>query len=182
MIETFDGLCGIIASFASSDLQLRCLYEMGHQGPCSFEKYKHHFRIFGGCGPNPEWIRERGFIDSVLAERDKMNKKEVFELIKQYSHDTKFLSSFAEYDHPAYLKLKEAGTEIIPFLLERLQDSIGHDSGEDFDWDNSPWVSIALLGDITNGECFAGFPQEYAGQLDKLRAHILAWAPKSNTK
>jgi hypothetical protein len=66
--ESFDGLCGIIANFASSDLQLRCTYELGHGGPCSFEKYKKHFRITAGaiCSPDPE----RGFIDSVLSHQE----------------------------------------------------------------------------------------------------------------
>jgi hypothetical protein len=63
--ENFDGLCGIIANFASSKNQIRCHYEFGHYGPCSFEKLKRHFRITVGaiCSPDPE----RGFIDSVLS-------------------------------------------------------------------------------------------------------------------
>jgi hypothetical protein len=78
-VEDFDGLCGIIANFASSDLQLRCSYEMGHQGPCSFEKHKHFFRIFGGCGREDyeSWRLnkedddgiKRGFIESVIEKK-----------------------------------------------------------------------------------------------------------------
>jgi hypothetical protein len=70
--ESFDGLCGIIADFATSDLQLRCTYELGHYGPCSFKKYTSHFRCMAGCFsyPNPE----RGFIDSVLSHQEKGNK------------------------------------------------------------------------------------------------------------
>jgi hypothetical protein len=65
--ENYDGLCGIIANFASSSNQLRCHYELEHQGPCSFDKYKAHFTISGGtsCPPDPE----RGFIDSVLSHQ-----------------------------------------------------------------------------------------------------------------
>ena len=65
----FDGLCGIIAPFASSDLQLRCQHELGHHGPCSWKKFERHFMIMGGtfCSPDPE----RGFIDSVLSHQEK---------------------------------------------------------------------------------------------------------------
>jgi hypothetical protein len=68
-VENYDGLCGIIADFASSDNQLRCHYEIGHHGPCSFEKYKNHFRIIAGCFSRPD--PERGFIDSVLSHQEK---------------------------------------------------------------------------------------------------------------
>lgn len=44
MIESYDGLCGIIADFASSSLQIRCHYEFGHSGSCSFTKYSRRFR------------------------------------------------------------------------------------------------------------------------------------------
>lgn len=49
MIESYDGLCGIIANFSSSDLRLRCHYELAHEGKCSFEKYKRYFRISSSC-------------------------------------------------------------------------------------------------------------------------------------
>jgi len=76
MIESYDGLCGIIASFASSGNRIRCTYEIGHGGSCSFEKYRNQFRIFGGCGADDyrRWYLnktdkhgiKRGFIDSVV--------------------------------------------------------------------------------------------------------------------
>ncbi len=68
-VEDFDGLCGIIATFGGHDLQLRCQYEMGHHGPCSFEKYRDQFRIWGGSNGNPEWTREKGFVNSVLSHK-----------------------------------------------------------------------------------------------------------------
>lgn len=64
MIESYDGLCGIIADFASSDNQIRCHYELGHHGPCSFKKSKYDCRI--GCFSYSSPDSERGFIDSVL--------------------------------------------------------------------------------------------------------------------
>lgn len=75
--ESFDGLCGCIAPFASSDLQLRCNYFVGHEGDCSWKKYKHHFIISAGCsrGGYERWLAnrededgiKRGFKDSVFA-------------------------------------------------------------------------------------------------------------------
>lgn len=44
-IETYDGLCGIIAPFSSSDLRLRCKFCIGHAGPCSWEKYREKLDI-----------------------------------------------------------------------------------------------------------------------------------------
>lgn len=44
-IEDYDGLCGIIARFSSSDMQLRCQHPFGHNGPCSWEKYREQFVI-----------------------------------------------------------------------------------------------------------------------------------------
>jgi hypothetical protein len=67
--ESFDGLCGIIANFASSKNQIRCSYELGHSGPCSFEKYRDYFRIIAGSFSLPD--SERGFIDSVLEHQNK---------------------------------------------------------------------------------------------------------------
>lgn len=68
-VENFDGLCGIIANFAHSGNQLRCNYELGHHGPCSFEKYRDQFRLMAGCFSTPD--PERGFIDSVLSHQNK---------------------------------------------------------------------------------------------------------------
>ncbi len=48
-IESYDGLCGIIATFASSDNRIRCKHEFGHSGPCSFEKYRNQFQIQAGA-------------------------------------------------------------------------------------------------------------------------------------
>lgn len=76
-IDNYDGLCGIIASFASSDLRLRCSYVLGHDGSCSFEKYRRHFSITGGCFINDfeDWLNNQeddhgvkeGFINSVIS-------------------------------------------------------------------------------------------------------------------
>jgi hypothetical protein len=68
-IENYDGLCGIIADFASSDNRLRCHYELGHHGPCSFKKYQTSFRCMAGCFSSPD--PDRGFIDSVLSHQEK---------------------------------------------------------------------------------------------------------------
>jgi hypothetical protein len=35
-VENYDGLCGVIHRFASSDKQVRCSYEFGHSGPHSW--------------------------------------------------------------------------------------------------------------------------------------------------
>jgi len=103
-----------------------------------------------------------------------MTKEEFYELIKQWSHDTCFLS-YHDTQHEAYLKALQAGEEIIPWALERLKDSIGHDSGNTMDRDNSPWFTVCLLGDLSKGECLATMPREYAGRLVKIREHILQW-------
>jgi hypothetical protein len=68
-VEDYDGLCGIIPTFASSDLQMRCHFEMGHSGPCSFEKHRRHFVITAGCfrgPPNPEEEFENSVITSLM--------------------------------------------------------------------------------------------------------------------
>lgn len=67
-VENFDGLCGIIADFASSGNQIRCHYELGHHGPCSFKKYQNHFRCMAGAISSPD--PERGFIESVIYHND----------------------------------------------------------------------------------------------------------------
>ena len=67
MIETYDGLGGCIANFGSSDLQIKCSYELGHHGDCSWKKYQKQFRIFSSCSRySPEEIAEREFINSVI--------------------------------------------------------------------------------------------------------------------
>lgn len=103
-----------------------------------------------------------------------MTKEEFYELIKQWSRDTCFLS-YHDIEHQAYLKALQAGEEVIPWALERLKDSIGHDSGDDMDPDNSPWFTTCLLCDLSKGECLATMPRKYAGMLVKVREHILKW-------
>lgn len=71
-LDSYDGLCGIIANFASSDLQLRCNYCMGHHGPCSWEKYKERFMISSSCERDPAEYREEKFIESVLESQKKL--------------------------------------------------------------------------------------------------------------
>lgn len=71
-IETFEGLCGQIATFASSDLQLRCLYSLGHHGKCSWSKYEKQFHIDGSCNAGPS--AEQQFENSVMITI-KENKK-----------------------------------------------------------------------------------------------------------
>ena len=55
--ESYDGLCGIIAPFASSDLQLRCGHSLGHHGDHSWEKYRENFTI-RGCTPRYEYYED----------------------------------------------------------------------------------------------------------------------------
>ena len=71
--ESFDGLCGIIARFSDSDLQLRCEYEFGHSGPCSWDKLRklsrvgNFIKIQSSCSRySPEQIAERKFIEAVI--------------------------------------------------------------------------------------------------------------------
>lgn len=103
-----------------------------------------------------------------------ITKEEFHCLIKQWCQDTMF-QSYIDTKHPAYIKALQGGEEVIPWALERLKDSIGHDHGEDMDLDNSPWFNISLLSDLTNGECLATMPHEYAGMLLEIRCHILKW-------
>ena len=67
-IESYDGLCGVIAPFASSDLQLRCEWCMEHVGKHSWEKYRSQFRIESSCGRSVAEIAERGFLNSVFSD------------------------------------------------------------------------------------------------------------------
>ncbi len=112
-----------------------------------------------------------------------MNKEEVVELIKQYSNETTFLS-FTKHDHPAFIKLKAAGPEIIPVLLNRLEERIHNslwDEGN-FDHDCDPWLLIAMIGELSDGDCLATFPEDDAGKLDELTRHILQWGQNKNAK
>lgn len=106
-----------------------------------------------------------------------MTKEEFYELIKQWSNETSF-SSRHEREHPAYVKALQAGEEVIPWALQRLKDSIGHDRGDDMDHDNSPWFTVCLLGDLTG--CLKTMPRKYAGMLGKIREHILQWGHDKN--
>jgi hypothetical protein len=106
-----------------------------------------------------------------------MTKEEFYELIKQWSHETCFSSSH-DTDHPAYIKALQAGEEVIPWALQRLKDSIGHDRGDAMDHDNSPWFTVCLLGDIT--DCLDDLPLKYAGMLGEIREHILQWGHDKN--
>lgn len=75
-IESYDGLCGIIAPFANSNVRLRCKYPIDHSGPCSFEKYKNNFMCGSHCGEDDyiKWLLnkpdedgvKRGFIESII--------------------------------------------------------------------------------------------------------------------
>jgi len=103
-----------------------------------------------------------------------MNKKEVIELVKQYSNDTSFLS-FIKHDHPSYIKLKAAGPEIIPHLLNRLEERIHNSLWDEGNFDNDPWLLISLLSELSDGACLETFPEDDAGKLDQLMQHIIAW-------
>ena len=102
-----------------------------------------------------------------------MTKDQFLNLHKQYCVDTAGLS-YIRRDCPAYIKLLTAGAKCIPWALERLQDSIGHDYGNIDDL-NSPWLSTDLLYKYTDGACLMNMPEQYAGKLDKVRGTILAW-------
>jgi hypothetical protein len=103
-----------------------------------------------------------------------MDKERFLDLHKQYSLDTVFLSSI-EPDHPAYVELFNAGPDIIPWLLERLQNTIGHDEGDTFDSANCIHLSTCLIGQLTHGRCWEGYPEELAGVVSQGREHILNW-------
>lgn len=88
-------------------------------------------------------------------------------------------NSYHDTEHPAYLELLKEGTQILPWILERLQDSIGHDSGEAMDHDNDPWLSIVLIGNLS-ADCYDDFPEDGVGNLIKLRSHLLSWGQSKN--
>ena len=64
-IESYDGLCGKIPTFASSSLRIRCKYDINHRGPCSYEKYKSQF-VISGHATEPTTSPEEGFNNSVI--------------------------------------------------------------------------------------------------------------------
>lgn len=103
-----------------------------------------------------------------------MNREEVYALIKQYSNETAHYS-YTATDHPTHRLLTAAGKDILPFLLERLRDSVGRERGENFDPDNDPHLLIDLIGKASDERCYEGFTASDAGYMDDLRAHILRW-------
>jgi hypothetical protein len=108
-----------------------------------------------------------------------MTKEEFYQLVKQWSHDTCYLS-YHDTSHICYVQALQAGAEVIPWALERLKDSIGHDCGDTYDHDNSPWFTAILIGELTDHEWATNIPEadfheEYAGRLDKIRESILQW-------
>jgi len=64
-VENYDGLCGIIPTFSHSGLQIRCTHELGHGGPCTFEKYRRYFYSTAGSFAAPP-LPEEGFLNSVM--------------------------------------------------------------------------------------------------------------------
>jgi hypothetical protein len=65
-VESFDGLCGIIHQYADSDKQVRCLYEFGHHGPCSWKEIKGLTLHFGSCCNSSARDPETQFVNSVM--------------------------------------------------------------------------------------------------------------------
>lgn len=108
-----------------------------------------------------------------------MTKEEFFELLKQYSNETRYLS-FVKTDHSAMMSMVAAGPKALPWALESLRNSIGHDSGDDMDWDNCPHASLYVIGMLSHSECYDGLPEEYVGKVAKLREFVLNWALLSN--
>jgi hypothetical protein len=123
-----------------------------------------------------------------------MNKDKFLQLHKQHSLETCYMS-FTDTNHPAYIELATLKNEYgIVWALERLKDSIGHDTdwrpnviGEytnnicsSYDPNNNPWLSIALLGKYTDGVCWKGFSDEHAGMLNEIRAHLINWGKNQN--
>ena len=68
-VENYDGLCGIIHLYASSDKQVRCTYELGHHGKHSWANKNVDYHI-SGCTED-RFYDEKKFIDSVLFHKNK---------------------------------------------------------------------------------------------------------------
>lgn len=101
-----------------------------------------------------------------------MTKEEFIELTKEYSRETIFYS-FIKQDHPAFIKLMAGESEIIPWALERLMETIGHDRGDAFKQDNDPWLLFSVLWNVV---CpIPKLPKEHAGRLSKIREYWLEW-------
>lgn len=67
-LKSYDGLCGIISQYATSDRQLRCYFEFGHSGPCSYVKQEKVMCIRGCAGITISEIIERAQAGSPAAE------------------------------------------------------------------------------------------------------------------
>jgi hypothetical protein len=52
-IESYDGLCGLVHHYSSSDKRVRCNFEFGHSGPHSWDKKKLRLCIQGGSFRTP---------------------------------------------------------------------------------------------------------------------------------
>lgn len=83
--------------------------------------------------------------------------------------------SFLKQDHQAYIKLIHATPKIIPWALQRLEATIGHDKGEAMSCENDPWLLLRVIDILAKGHALANFPYEDSGQLDKLRDYCLKW-------
>lgn len=63
-IESYEGLCGCIHRYSTSDLRVRCKYEFAHSGPHSWEKKQVAMSIIGGsfysCTLNPDYLQLPG--------------------------------------------------------------------------------------------------------------------------
>lgn len=68
-IESYDGLCGIIHLYATSDKQVRCHHSLGHHGKHSWADKKIALHIVGGT-ENRHYAEDK-FIESVLASLKK---------------------------------------------------------------------------------------------------------------
>lgn len=101
-----------------------------------------------------------------------MTKEELDELVKRYSNETAYLSYLKE-DHLAYVGLINAEPKI-EWLVDKLQAY--KDSGYKFDEDTDPWLLIRVCAIWSCRDCLEGFPEESAGQLEKLVEWILNWA------
>jgi hypothetical protein len=64
-MNNFDGLCGIIWRYSTSDNQVRCQYEFGHGGKHSWYKVEYSTRIIGGT-----FDREGRSINLIRKEQD----------------------------------------------------------------------------------------------------------------
>lgn len=111
-----------------------------------------------------------------------MTEERFLELYKQWGQENPAQSSMHRVDCPSFIELAAGGPELIPWALHMLSETIGKDSGPAIDWDNSPWLSILLIGVLSQMECYqpmtksgSGYPGSKAGNLVELRKWILKW-------